>query len=272
MSSGSHKRGRSNSLGRGYMKRSRSASVGRSASASRMPTYSRARITASAFQRVGPSVRHGPAVQHSTPMLKSVDLAGPVTSQISNAANFILTNAVQTGAGFFNRIGSRITLKSLHLVGQITPGTGSPTGVSEYLRIMVVYDKQANGATPNIADLLQDQNQTAATVVTNAWSHLNMVNRDRFQILMDDRVEVPINTFTAEFNNISSIIDYTGEVNINRFIRLNDLETMFKSSSSPTTQADISVGALYVVTFGTLSAATSGFAFNFNARLRYWDC
>lgn len=220
---------------------------------------------------VGPSTRRGPAAQHASAMLKAVDLAGPITVGISTTPTFTLLNATQTGAGFFNRIGSRITLKSLHLVGQLLAG-GVGAGVAEYLRILIIYDKQANGAVPNIADILLDQNQTAATTTTNSWSHLNIVNRDRFMVLMDNRVDVPINSAAATTENIAAVIDYNGEHNVNRFVRLNDLETMYKSSSAPTTIADISVGSLWLVTFGNIGVATAAYAFSFNSRLRYYDC
>lgn len=223
--------------------------------------------------RSGRIYHNGPAVQHSFPLMKSVDLKGqPVAQTISTTAGFHLLNGIQAGTGFFNRVGNRVTNKSLHLVGQIVKNTNTPSGLSEYLRVMVVYDKQANGAQPAIADLLLDTADDATTT-TNSWSGININNRDRFQVLMDNRVSVANDGATAEDETDAAIIDYTvNKVNVNRYMKLNDLETMYKSSTNPAAIGDVAVGALWLVTFGNLPALNSPYNFIFNARLRYYDC
>lgn len=240
----------------------------------RRPIFNRARYLARS--RIG----RAPAAQHSFAMLKSVDMKGPF-NQVLNSTGAVggqntnkPFNAIQAGTGFFNRIGNRITMKSLHLVGTLTTTANVTAGIVEYLRIMVVYDKQANGAAPAITDILLDTAQDA-TSVTNAWSSTNINNRDRFLILMDDRIDIPNNAATALTAEQQSIMPQGGdqqEVNINRFIKLNDLEAMYKASSSPAVIGDITVGALWLVTLGTAAAGAEGYQLTYNARLRYHDC
>jgi len=213
-------------------------------------------------------------------MAKSIDMGGPITAGISTTAT--ITQVIGTGggsgnggwpiqgAGLFNRVGNRISLKSLHLVGQLFPTTNSTTGVAEYLRILVVYDKMPNGAAPAIADILADQDETG-TLTTSTWSNMNLNNRDRFKILMDDRIHVPNNSAGQEGDQFAAVIDYKGEYNINRFIRLQDLETMFKASSTGQL-SDVSTGNLWLVTIGNVASSANGYQLRWNARIRYTDC
>lgn len=203
------------------------------------------------------------------PEKKSVDLEGPV-NVISTTPTFDLLNGIQEGSSFYNRIGRRINMVSLHLRGQIIV-TGLGAGASEYLRVMVVYDRQPNGAAPAIADLLLDYNNAGATT-TSSFSHINMNNADRFVMLADIPIAIPWNAQVAQLGDAGAVMDRTkNEVNINRFIRLKDLETHYKSSTNPAAIGDIATGALWLVTVGNQNAATAGFAVVYTTRLRYHD-
>jgi len=180
-------------------------------------------------------------------------------------------NTVQEGAGFYNRIGRRINMKSVHITGQIVPsGNATGAGVAEYLRIMLIYDRQPNGALPGATDVLADYGQDGNTSTT-AFSHINMNNVERFAVLRDMRVAVPENGSGGATQQINSIVGQQDN-KVNWFVKLKDLETHYKSNSNPDTVADIATGHLFIMTLGNVAAnANYGYTFDFNARLRFTD-
>lgn len=204
--------------------------------------------------------------------LKACDLsATPLSGVISTTPVFQLLNGVQSGSAFYNRIGNKITMKSLHLTGMIASNSAAtPASVPEFLRIIVFYDKQCNGAAPVIGDILANYDNTG-TATTTSVSGINMNNAERFIILMDNRVTIT--------NNDSSLIQegaingcYNQEIHINRFINLRNLETIYKATSNPAVVGDIATGSLFLVIFGSVaSGANPGYILYFNARLRYFD-
>lgn len=84
-------------------------------------------------------------------------------------------NEIAQGAGESNRVGRKCTLKSIHLRGEFTlPAQTSATTSSERVRFIVYLDKQCNGATAAVTDILESGNQD---------SFLNLANKSRFRIL-----------------------------------------------------------------------------------------
>lgn len=206
--------------------------------------------------------------------VKSVDLIGaPITLNLSTTAGFQLLNGTQTGTGFWNRIGRKIQMKSLHLTGAWSAdnGTISPDPHQfEYLRIMVVYDAQPNGSTPPISAILQNRGDDG-TAYTNAISGVNMDNADRFRILADIRWTNFDDSVAPGEAGEAMMNGYNQELLVNRFINLRGLETVYSGSANPATIAQITTGALYLITFGNNIAAKAPFSFTFNARLRFCD-
>lgn len=91
----------------------------------------------------------------------------------ATASNIILLNGVQTGTGFFNRVGSRVEMKNLHIRGLCYNNLTSTTG---NLRLLIIYDRQPTGALPVISDILQSRDQTG-TASTAVNSEINLDNR-----------------------------------------------------------------------------------------------
>jgi len=162
-------------------------------------------------------------------------------------------------------------MRSLHFVGQVQASGNSGAGVPEYLRHMIVYDRQPNGAPPAIADLLLDYFNNGTTQ-TNSFSGINMNNADRFVVLRDMRVHIPTNAGGQPSAQSQAIEAFdANKVNINEFILLKNLETHYKSTTNPAAIGDIATGALWFVQFGSASAATCAYAVDWTARLRYTD-
>lgn len=158
-------------------------------------------------------------------------------------------------------------MKSLHVNG-ILEYTGTLVNSSDYVRLMIVYDKQTNTAVPGAAQLLSDY-ATAGGVTTNSYSGLNMTNRERFIVLMDERIYLPptVATQSANFGQGDPV---STTFKINRFIKLRDLTTMYNQVNGGTV-ADIQTGGLLFMNFGTLGTGANGFAFVGSFRLKYDD-
>jgi len=94
--------------------------------------------------------------------------------------------SITEGTGATQRVGSQITVKSIHLryiPGLVTwdevPSLDAPG--SDLVRVIVFHDKQCNGAAAGYTDVLQE-----ASIV----SFNNLFNKDRFRILHDRVTEV----------------------------------------------------------------------------------
>lgn len=202
------------------------------------------------------------------PEIKAIDIAQNVRSYRLPATNTVmLLNGVQTGAAFFNRVGSRIEMKNLHIRGSIINAATST--ITSILRMIIVYDRQPTGALPAVTDILQSRDQTG-TATNSGVSEINLDERDRYAILRDYQVYGPPVTNTGGTLTAGPQFppgDDSSDVNI--FIKLKGLTTHFKSSSNPTTIADIATGALYALFVTDVSDNT--WQANVGFRLRYMD-
>lgn len=202
--------------------------------------------------------------------LKSVD---GISGQSSNVVVGLSTSTVQTflcngtavGTNYYNRIGRRIEMASLHLKGVITQ-TGNVTTVTDYCRLAVVYDRQCNGSAINPPNLFADIDSSGAVTGSTPSSGLNPDERERYLILADIKLALPATT-TAGLTGASDGISTT--YNINRYIKLNGLLTHYSGDTDLV--ASISTGSLYVIGMGNLAAGSAGYHFVGTWRLRYAD-
>lgn len=223
------------------------------------PVYSR---TTSAFRRTAPAI-----LRSSAGEIKCIDIV-TTNSPFQLAATppvITLLNGIQTGSGFFNRVGAKIEMLNLHIRGFVTNVT---TSLQDFGRIVVVYDRQPNGAIPTVSDILQTRSQTGAAT-NSGYSEINLDQRDRFQIIRDYEVHLPACTNTAGVLTNVSYVSMDEKYAVNLFIPLTNMVTHFKSSSNPTTITDINTGALYLFCLDAIGAGN--WSFFWQARLRYND-
>lgn len=159
-------------------------------------------------------------------------------------------NLIQQGATFFNRIGSKVLLKSveLEMMLAVYPVTGD---LGYVFRYMVIYDKQPNGLYPQIGDIL-----AVNAGAPDFYSGINITNRDRFQVLRDKIVNV---LRTEAVHSIKEFIPCR-------------LQTQYGTNTG--LMADITSGAVLVVGFTNLQTETgSGYGMIklLNSRVRYFD-
>lgn len=199
---------------------------------------------------------------------KAVDLL--VNNSALNATGTVTAlNLMSAGTSFFNRIGRRVELKNLTFSGQIVPLR--TVAAQEYARIVVFYDRQTNGAAPAVGDVLLTVNQSG-TATTTSLSGINLNNRDRFRIFIDERITLPSQTVTAGQVTTPGWVDPVKTTfNIKRFVKLDREVTQFKADSTPGVVGDISTGGLFCLTLSDAAAGSEGFQFQFESRLRYND-
>jgi len=164
------------------------------------------------------------------------------------------------GTDMTNRIGRKILIKSIYVKGMIriedtTTATDS-SSAGQYLRVAVVMDYQPNGATAAATDIFTS---------TNAISHVNLNNRDRFKIISDKYYNLGTFFHTAA-TGVGMVDKSIVNVKIYKKCRY---EVIFNAGSAGTT-ADISSGALLLVLQSSASAG-AGANNEFRTRVRFSD-
>jgi len=194
----------------------------------------------------------------------------------NTAGNFILLNIPVTGTDYNDRIGRKISSRSIYVRGEVTltptflletnPAT---TYISngQQVRMILFVDSQPNGAAPAVLDLL-----------TEAFprGQLNPNNRDRFRILkdkifvFDPFVYFPVNDdpmangrgAVAAFNRTTYHIKMYKKLNI---------ETIFNQGVGGTI-GDINTNAIYLFFIGNHApSATLQATAEIAMRLRFDD-
>ncbi len=145
-----------------------------------------------------------------------------------------LLNGIAPGTAVNERLGRIVVLDKLKLLiqDQVTPATG----VDQFHRLLVVADKQPNGAALAITDVLDSVSTVAMP---------NLANRARFRILYDDLHQ----------------LNATGEPFSQRTYSLSiplNLRVVYNAGVAGTV-ADIATNSLYFITIGSVAAgATAG--------------
>lgn len=156
-----------------------------------------------------------------------------------------LLNALGQGTTAVTRLGRKVQLKSLYIRYSIalapTSTGGSPA------RILVVYDKQANGAAPLITDIL---------LANDFHSPNNLNNSDRFITIFDEITE-PVSVQ----NNYS----ISGKL----YKKLG-LETVYKDTSAGDI-TDIATGSIYAFVANNSGIGVANGAVASYTRLRFLD-
>lgn len=153
-----------------------------------------------------------------------------------------LLNGITQGSDIINRVGNRIDVVSILIRGSVAVGA---TPTSATYRWLVVYDKQANAATPLITDVL--------TAISLSGVN-NLANRDRFVIYLDKTGQLEATDKTTE--------------PIKEYIECN-LETTYNGTGA--TSAAIATGALYFISVGNLAAGVTTPTVAATSRIRYID-
>lgn len=208
--------------------------------------------------------------------LKAVDTPQLSLSFTDNPTP-VLVNSCVEGASFYNRIGRKISMKSLQVTGLIQRTFSNTAAIGPtYGRVLLVYDRQPNGSFPSLSDIILAY-KPDGTTYTASNVGVNMNNRDRFKILMDERINLPpLGVGGADTGD--KVLNYeangTGQqesYNIKRYFKLNRLVTQFKASTDGSI-GDFATGSLFMLTFSDITdPAQNAWTTSLQARLRFWD-
>nr|WAE43232.1 MAG: capsid protein [Cressdnaviricota sp.] len=208
--------------------------------------------------------------------VKSMDIVSPTITATTTASftlnstpQIVVLNPITIGSSSWNRIGRKVSLKSLHMTGYISQNTNEQVTTS-FGRYIIVYDKQTNGSLPSFDDMFRGQINGATdsntSAVNDPFAGLNLNNKERFEIILDRRLELPL------ANSASLIQSFTIDLHsFTNFVSLGNREVHFKADSTPGVIGDISTGGLYIVTVGSAASGSDSWALTTNIRLRYTD-
>lgn len=189
-------------------------------------------------------------IQHGYPSgpmrveYKNIDVGQTIATDTTGAV--VLLNGCARGDDINNRIGRKTMMRSLQLtvVSLVTAGTG----VDQFHRVLVVYDRQTNATALTGAQVL-------STFGTTAFK--NLENRSRFKILMDKTIHL----------NASN--EPGSEKIWKKYFRFN-LPVTYNSGDDGTV-ADITTGSLYCLIVGNKVAGATAGTTGLYSRIRYND-
>lgn len=191
---------------------------------------------------------------------KVIDILGAALAIENATGSPQLLNGCIAGSQNFQRIGRKINMKSLQIRGVLTP-TDLTTN-AQMVRMIVVYDKQSNGAAPTFANVITSQNIAGATQ-SLVGDMVNLDNRDRFEIIRDK-------IYSFNFGDAAGYAPSPGSYECTDYIRLADRPVVFNAGTAGTV-GDIQSGALYVFWISSQAAATGSTLQSLSYRLRFID-
>jgi len=198
----------------------------------------------------------------------NVDLpAGNVLATLTTNGAIAPLNLIQPGTGSWNRIGKRIRMKSIRykFTAQMA-ATGVAEIINNGLRVTLVYDKQPSGAAIPAWDVIfGSTTQAGVEAATTYLENQRVDNTGRFTVLKDD-------VFTSDLSSVVAAGTCEWQCNVDRYVKLKSMETIFSGQSNPCTIADISTGALYLIFRAEINNGFTRWQIKDSVcRLRYYD-
>lgn len=203
-----------------------------------------------------------------------MDILPTAPQLFDNMGHFKLLSDTVIGTNYFNRVGTKIRLKSCYITGSIQKtGSNSSASADDYARMILFYDRQPNAAFPAVADLLTSMTLAGAASSTAA-DQINLQNRDRFLILRDMRIILP----ATGINGIAPAVtcDYPdmnvceSKYNIAMFVPLKDLETHYNLVGGGGI-TNVTTGALNLLTLSSTQASPAAWQLTAAIRVKYFD-
>lgn len=153
-----------------------------------------------------------------------------LTGVLDTTGGVQLLNGLAQGSDFTNRIGRKLLMKALYIRLQIVPAA---TPTSQTNRVLIVYDRQTNGADPLITAVLDSANPAAL---------MNLNNRERFRVIWDYSFATAVNGQTTKL--------------VKKFIRFKrGLDVQYQGTTAAV--ADVTTGGLFCVTTGNQTAVST---------------
>lgn len=217
------------------------------------------RAPSMAAQRPGGWKRNTPTAMIAEKKVIDIASATYTFTLFSTPPTPVLLNGCVAGSQNFNRIGRKIEMRSLQIRGIVQAATAMTSGADQFVRMLVVYDKQSNGASPTWANVVQSQDITGTTS-SKATDMVNLDNRDRFIILRDKTFIIPYQSTTAT----QAVAGCPTVHHVDEFLKMN-METVFNAGTAGTV-GDITTGSLHVFFCNQISGGQVAFVGSFRTR------
>ena len=160
-------------------------------------------------------------------------------------------NVIPQGTGESQRVGRKVNIKNIYLHGNILlPSSNQVAATTDTFRMIVFIDKQANGATAAVLDLL---------TTANINSFRNLANQERFVVLKDKFYDINAST-------VSNATTTTGDTqyHIKMYKKL-DLPIEYSGAAG-------TIGEIKSNNLVMLCISEGGnVGFNYTMRIRYTD-
>jgi len=176
---------------------------------------------------------------------KSIDVAQGPTA-VDQASSVLLLNGCARGDDIGARTGRQIMMASIE--AKFYNYSTVTTGINQVHRVLLVLDRQPNGAALTAAQVL--------TTVNTLSSRL-LENRNRFRILMDRRMTLDAATIS-------------GSRRVTKFYKRLHVPVTFNSGNAGTL-ADIATNSLYVIAIGSEAAGATAGSIQGFYRVRFTD-
>lgn len=182
-----------------------------------------------------------------------------IESVLSDNGTIYAINPMQAGVGFFNRVGRKTKTLSLRIKGTIATSfvmnlaPTPPAITGQQIRIALVYDREPTAVVPPFNTIFS-QVDNVGTSTVNLNSALAMSRADRFRIISDELMDIPI--IASPISTDADINGNTDETNsifqynhIDKFFDVSkrDLTQLYLSTTNPAELANLSNGAIYLV-------------------------
>lgn len=181
----------------------------------------------------------------SGPEKKNFDTTGPLTLQA--AALWTAPqplNIITIGSSPSQRVGRKVHMKSISIRWTVTIAANF---FPNRIRVLIVYDRQTNGAVPAITDVL---------AANEFNSHMSLANSQRFVVVTDE--------YSEQFQSPTLSTHISGKV----YKKLN-LDEIFGTAVGAI--SDVETGALFLMVCSDDYAGTGTGTLNYNHRLRFID-
>lgn len=207
---------------------------------------------------------------------KAIDTRG-LNQAVTANASFNLLNGLNQGSNSYQRSGRKINVKSIHVVGNLNDVGASSAGyTNDYIRVVILYDKQCDAAAPTWANIFADVDK-GGSVTADAYSDRNLDNSDRFIVLRDMRYKLGPHGTSAAAPNLANAQEESAQTMckwiFNEFIKLpgDGLPVQYQATTNVGDITDIQTGSILLVHQGSNTAANSTTNIWWKCRVRFVD-
>lgn len=198
--------------------------------------------------------------------LKWFDTNASTASNPNNFTDVInLNENITTGTGPSQRVGRKITIKSIHVRGSFQ---GEPEAVNDtLLRVMLVLDKQCNGVGVE-SDPVNHPPRLEVLQQDSILGFMDLSNIDRFQIIQDEFIKIsPKNLIVAENGT-----PFQGSTPVEFFNWYKKCNIPIEYSSTTGAINEIKSNNIFLMIMGEYgSDAAQAMEYNIRTRIRFSD-